>query len=126
LAIAYNITDGAIADDLINVLDGKKKVTLLQRALERSNPNHPALAILKDIARAHSQWADDRNILAHGFGAVGDEGTLIFTSKPRDPLPVARFPELLNKANWIYLACSEVRKLVSGISSDWPLPSMPS
>ena len=127
LAFVYDISDGAMADDLINILDGGKKITLLQRALERRDPKHVALPILRNIAKAHGMWAVDRNILAHGFGAVGDEGTFIFSAKPKDPLPIKLFPELLNKANWLYLACSEVRRIVSGNpSSDFPLPSMPS
>ena len=126
LTFAYGITDGDVADDLINVLDAKKKLTLLKRELERRNPNHNALPILKDITRAHDQWSNDRNILAHGFGAVGDEGTLIFTAKPKDPLPVSRFPEILNRANWLYRACSDVRKIISGVPTDGSLPDMPS
>ena len=93
LTFASDITDGDIADDLIHVLDGKKKITLLQRALERRSLSHAALPILKKIAKGHERWAADRNILAHGFGAVGDEGTLIFAAKAKDPLPASFFHE---------------------------------
>jgi hypothetical protein len=121
----YQITDGEVADDLVNVLDGKKKRDLLKAALTRRDPNHPALPILKKIATAWSDWVDDRNALAHGFGVFGPSGVSIRSSKPKPPVPVERFQELLNKANWLYLACSEVWNIVTGHPSDEPLPDRP-
>jgi hypothetical protein len=121
----YGITEGDVAADLVNGLDGKKKRDLLRKVLRRSNPAHSAIPILTTLAKAAEDWADDRNILAHGFGAITASGTVIVSSKPKPPLSPDRFNEILNRANWLYLASSEVRRIVVGTPSDDPLPNGP-
>ena len=125
LLVAYGITDGEIANDLVSGLDGKKKIDLLRKILTRRSPTNDAIPILKKVASAHQKWADDRNALAHGFGVMAREGVVIRSSKPKPPVPISRLPELLNKANWLYLACSEVWRIVAGCPSDEPLPDKP-
>jgi hypothetical protein len=125
LLFLYEIYDGPTADELVRVLDSKKKRELLKTVLKRQNPDHPAIAIVTKIARASEDWANDRNILAHGFGAVGDGGTIIVSSQPKPPLHVKELGSVLKRANWLYLACSEIRRIVVGTPSDDPLPDRP-
>jgi hypothetical protein len=125
LLLLYEIYDGPTADELVRILDSKKKRDLLKKALKRRNSDHPAIEIVTKIAKASEDWANDRNILAHGFGAVGDGGTVIVSSLPKPSLDVKDLGSLLNRANWLYLACSEVRRIVVGTPSDDPLPDRP-
>ncbi len=125
LLFIYDIYEGPTADDLVRVLDIKKKRNLLKKALKRRNPDHPAIEIINKIACVSEAWANDRNILAHGFAASGDRGTVIVSSLPKPPLDVKDLGSVLNRANWLYLACSEVRRIVVGTPSDDPLPDRP-
>ena len=74
-----------------------------------------------------SEWADDRNVLAHGFGAVGENGTLLVSSLPKSPIPVSELGQLLARAKWLYSACSEIRRIAAGLppGSHGALPVMP-
>jgi hypothetical protein len=125
LLFLYGIHEGWIANDLVISLNAKKKAELLYKAFKRLHEGREALPVLKDILRAQSEWADDRNVLAHGFGAVGESGTLIVSSMPKSPIPVSELGRLLARANWLYLACSEVRRIAARLPSDGPLPDIP-
>jgi hypothetical protein len=113
-------------EEFVNVLDCKKKLELL-RKFKGQDEEHEALPILKEIQTAHQLWVGDQNALAHGFGAVGETGTLIVSSKPKPPVPADRFGQILTRANWLYLACSEVRRIASGLplGSVGSLPNRP-
>ena len=125
LLLTYEIFESEIAEDFVLGLDAKKKRDLLKKALKRRDPTHAAIPLIKKIAKAYEDWADDRNLLAHGFGAVSESGTIIVSSIRKPPLAAKKLDEVLNRANWLYLACSEVRRIVIGTPSDDPLPDRP-
>jgi|SRR5271166_4896030 len=125
LLFVHGIYEEEIAEDFVIALDARRKRDLLRKALKRRDPAHAAIPLITRIARAYEDWADDRNILAHGFGARSEGGTIIVSSLPKPPFAVRNLTEALNRANWLYLAYSEVRRIVVGTPSDDPLPDRP-
>ncbi len=122
LMLTYQSPDEDVANDLFGYLDCVKKRDLLNRVLRRRDPTHHALSILSEIGKACDRWKDDRSAIARGH-EENSAGISRLKSKP--PHAAKKLTEVLNRANWLYLACLEVRRMLAGGPPDGPLPRRP-
>lgn len=121
LCFVHDMKDEKSANELILILDMRKKLDLLTKFVGRTDTPKAAAAepYLKDLNSVFQKWADERNALAHGQGYVTMNGTMIHSSKPKPPVPAAELGKLIARANWVFMTCWNVHQV---LASDNPRP----
>ena len=129
LVMDYGLQGNVSANgDLIYALDLRKKVQYLTKNVKKHGVTGHATTVLKLLAKACEDWAQDRNHLAHGVSYEGLDGEKGIFSPRRSPMIYSEdLPKLLARSK--YLADLALRLHLTALPNpdieQGPLPDRP-